>query len=428
MRMGTQASNERAGAADGTRRKVLGAGLGAVAASWLGGCATPGGASGPRVVVVGGGWGGGIAARRLAAGGASVTLVEPNPGFMSCPLSAHMIVGLHDARSLQHDYGNLQREGVKWVRDRAARVDVAGSAVELASGGRLPYDFLVLSPGIDYAPGSTPGLADAIRRWPVGFKPFETTAVRDALAAYRGGEILVTVPQPPYRCPLAPYERAAMFAQYIRAKGLKGKVILLDANPEPIPKAWVKQALDGFSRLNRGYLEYHRSVMVDRVDVQADHAETSIGRVPYRFANFVPPMQAAALIRDSGLGERWAAVDLPHFTSKRDDRIYVIGDAPGLPLPKSGHLAFDTGAIVAEKILARARGTPVSQLPVKVPGAVCWAFMDDREACAVNVKVTWDAQKRAMVPEYAATDLGPSQGQQAYAWGKAMWGAMFGRG
>jgi NADH dehydrogenase FAD-containing subunit len=421
------AMNEQTGSTATTRRRVLAAGLGAAASAWIAGCATPTTASGPRVVVVGGGWGGAIAARKLASGGARVTLVEPNAGFMSCPLSAHVVVGLHDPQSLQSDFSELQREGVQWVRDIAVRVDVPGSSVELASGRRLGYDFLVLSPGIEYLTASIPGLGDAIRRWPVGFRAFETVAVRDALARYTGGEIVVTVPPPPYRCPLAPYERAAMFAQYIRRKGIKGKVLLLDANPGPQPGAWAKQAREGFAKLYGGLLEYQTDVMLESVNAQARTIETSIGRVPFAHANFVPPMQAPALIRDSGLGQRWASVNLPHFTATRDDRIYVIGDAAGLPLPKSGHLAFETGGIVAEQILARARGTPLAQLPVKVPSAVCYAFLDERQAVAVNVSLAWNAQQKQMAPTYAATPLGADQGQSAYAWGRSMWAAMFGR-
>src|SRR3990167_5966453 len=56
------------------------------------GCAAIGTGAKPRVVVVGGGWGGlGAVRGLLAGGGAGVTLVEPNEGFMWCPLSAHFI-------------------------------------------------------------------------------------------------------------------------------------------------------------------------------------------------------------------------------------------------------------------------------------------------------------------------------------------------
>jgi sulfide dehydrogenase [flavocytochrome c] flavoprotein chain len=79
-------------------------------------------------------------------------------------------------------------------------------------GTAIAYDKLGLSPGVDMMLDSVPGLAAAheaglaLHAWKAG--P-ETAALRKQLEAMPdGGVFAITVPEMPYRCPPAPYERA----------------------------------------------------------------------------------------------------------------------------------------------------------------------------------------------------------------------------
>jgi hypothetical protein len=78
------------------RQFIQGASVGAAAGVLgLSGCATTPAGSGPKVVVVGGGYGGATAAkyvRMWSEGRIQVTLVEPNPAFISCPIS-NLVIG-----------------------------------------------------------------------------------------------------------------------------------------------------------------------------------------------------------------------------------------------------------------------------------------------------------------------------------------------
>lgn len=87
--------------------------------------------------------------------------------------------------------------------------------------------------------------------------------------------------------------------------------------------------------------------------------QTSDGELRYDHANLVLPMRTHALVRQAGLGQCWADVELPTFQAKADARIFVIGDAQGSPQPKSGQVAF--GQVRAAS------------------GARCWA--DEGAAC-----------------------------------------------
>ena len=105
-----------------------------------------------RVVVVGGGFGGATAARTLKAlePKLTVTLVEPNRIFTSCPFSNCVLADLRDISQQQFGYDGVVKTGVTLAQTSATAVDAAAKTVTLADGNKLSYDRLVMSPGIDF--------------------------------------------------------------------------------------------------------------------------------------------------------------------------------------------------------------------------------------------------------------------------------------
>lgn len=369
-----------------TRRKFFAGGVGVLAAATLPFKLSA--QSAARIVVIGGGWGGISAARNVKEllPDAEVTMVEPKSAFMSCPMSIHYIVGNRSAESLTFDYSALTNLGVRHVKEMAETIDRAAQVV-VTGTERLPYDFLIVSPGIDYMEDAIPGFAEHRDKLPVGFRAFEQQAVKAALDAYEGGNIVLSVPPMPFRCPIAPYERAAMFAEWMNRNDKPGKLILLDQNPGvPIGGPAITGA---YSELYGDRIEHVNGVEFQSVNAETKTIETNNGKLTYGMAALVPPQQAAGLIRAAGLGERWAKVAMPNFQSAMDDRIYVIGDSVGAPLPKSGHLAYESGIRVAELIADRVTDKQGEVDPI-MPSAICFAAFSGTEAMGVNVSVEWD--------------------------------------
>ena len=131
-------------------------------AALVAGCAGMGGASGPKVVVIGGGYGGATAAKYLrmwSDNTLDVTLIEPNAAFVSCPISNLVLGGSKTLADITTPYDNLsRRHGVKVVRDTAASIDPDRRIVKLAGGAELPYDRVIVSPGVDFMWETVPGL------------------------------------------------------------------------------------------------------------------------------------------------------------------------------------------------------------------------------------------------------------------------------
>ena len=117
-------------------------------------------ASPARVVVVGGGFAGATCARTVKRldPRTAVTLVEASQTFTACPFSNEVIAGLRDIKAQQFDYKQIAAEGIVTAFDTATAVDPQARMVTLANGGRLPYDRLVLAPGIDFRWDALAGL------------------------------------------------------------------------------------------------------------------------------------------------------------------------------------------------------------------------------------------------------------------------------
>ena len=155
---------------------------------------------------------------------------------------------------------------------------------------------------------------------------------------------------------------------------------------------------------------------------------TSAGDVPFAHANLILPMRAPAMIRQAGLGERWAAVKLPSFQSQADERVYVIGDSQGTPLPKSGHVAFGSGQQVAEAITDRIAGkTPAAATgAVELPLGICWANVTHKDAININVSSSVAPGEAPKLKFTVDPEHNARSGAAATSWGNGMWKAMLG--
>ncbi len=422
------------------RRALLRA-IGATAlAGPLAACASLPGLRNARVVVVGGGYGGATAAKyvRVFSGGrVDVTLVEPNAAFVSCPLSNLVLSGDRNLASLTVPYDALvARHGVRWVRDRAAAIDLGARQVRLDGGGTLDYDRLILSPGIDFVPGAIPGLADAATaaRAPHAWKAgAQTLALRHRLEAMpNGGVVAISIPLAPYRCPPAPYERACLIAHWLQRARPASRVLILDANDDVTSKSALFKRV--WAQRYPNHIEYRPQYnavdiaaagRVLRFDVQ-DDIEADV-------VNLIPPQRAGAIAVGAGLATangRWCEVDFLTFESTVAPGVHVIGDAiQTAPLmPKSGHMANQQGKVAAAAVVAMLTGRAPDPSPLYAN--TCYSFTAPDEAMHVATVHRYDATERTMVTVPGAGGLSdaPSaaEGRLAQGWSRAIWSDMLG--
>jgi len=356
----------------------------------------------------------------------TVTLIEQNPLFMSCPMSNLYLGGVLGLERLQFSYAGLGRSGVTLMQERVVGIDRAAGVVE-TTGGKVTYDLLVMSPGIDYMWEEIPGLWEGRFDIPIAFKPGpEHLHLKRTIESFQGGTFALTIPEAPIRCPPGPYERIAMIAYNFKKRGLKAKLIVLDANAQPMSKG--PGFLGAYEELYKDIVEYHPNHKVESVDPVKRRIVHAFGELDYDAANIIPPMQSASIVRASGLGERWAEVNPADFTAKADPRVYLVGDViGGQPFPKSGFMANTLGKVVARHIAARLDGKASSPL---VPSNVCYSMVDGDQggrSIWVSHAFTWNDQEKKYDSKQEV-DLKPSRenAQTAYKWAESVWDEMLG--
>ena len=261
----------------------------------------------PRVVVVGGGAGGATAARYIAKdskGAVDVTLVEPSRAYYSCFFSNLYLGGFRDFASIGHSYGALAAShGINVVHDWAVSIDRDTRRVGLAGGSSLAYDRLVLSPGIDFRPGSVPGWdLSQQNRMPHAYKAGSQTQLLKAQieAMPQGGVYCMIAPPNPFRCPPGPYERISMVAHVLKQANPTAKILIVDPKEK-----FSKQGLfeDGWQRHYPGMIErIGPDFGGDRVEVRPDTMEVVVDGEAMKVdvCNVIPAQQAGRIAARRG--------------------------------------------------------------------------------------------------------------------------------
>ena len=387
--------------------------------------------------MVGGGYGGATAAKylRLLSGYAiDVTLVEPQAAFVSCPLSNLVVGGSRTMADITRPYTALAaRHGVTIVRDTATSIDTAARRVRTEASGTLPYDKLVVSPGVDFRFSEVEGLEAAnasgavLHAWKAGA---QTLALRRQLEAIPdGGVFAIGIPEVPYRCPPAPYERACQAAWYFKQAKPRSKVLVLDANPDVASKPALFRAL--WSGPFAGLVEYRPQHTLTAVDAGTRTLSFEVqDDVKADVLNVIPPQRAGRIATTAGLANqasnRWVGVDFRTFESTVARDVFVIGDAiqiaPGMP--KSGHMANSHAKVAAAAIVAQLAG----RLPEAHPllHSTCYSFVDDRRAMHISSVHRYDEGTYHSLPASAESSTAATEAEWplALAWASGIWADM----
>ena len=384
-----------------------------------------------EILVIGGGYGGATAAKYLrlfSNNTASVTLIEPNPSFISCPMSNLVVGGSRTLSELTTSYSNLsKRHGIKMIQDSVASIDADKKTVKLASGKTLRNDKVVVSPGVTLMTNTVEGLAEAnkagvtLQAWKAGA---ETVALHKQLASIRdGGTYILSVPEAPYRCPPGPYERACQVANYFKQNKPKSKVIVLDANQDVTSKGALFKKV--WAEQYPGMIEYlpkHNVIAVDaktktvKLEVQDDFKGDVL--------NILPAMSAGEIAVKTGLANsngRWVNVNFLNFESTAQKDIHVLGDSIQIApaMPKSGHMANSHAKVAAAAIVAELSGWEINPAPVLTN--TCYSFVNSREVVHVASVHQYNAAEKTFktVPGSGGLSPAPSVLEGIYAWGWA---------
>lgn len=286
------------------------------------------------------------------------------PGFLFIPF------GIYKKQDVIKPKYDFFPSGVDVIFSPIDKIVGEDNKVYLEGGQVLKYDFLIIATGTQTQPSLTPGLKDKL--WYKDIFDFYTIegalALHNRLKDFEGGDLVMCIPELPYKCPVAPIEFVCLAEAYFKGKGIRDKVnityvtLMSGAFTKPVASKMLGDLLEekNIKVVPDFYLEH-----VDNENkkiVSYDEVE-----IPFDILTIVPVNMGSDMIKRSGLGDDMNYVKTNKFTLQSDqfENIFVIGDAANIPTSKAGSVAHFAGEILMENILAAMDGR---LLPAKFDG------------------------------------------------------------
>jgi len=310
-----------------------------------------------RILVLGAGFGGLELASRLSAQfgtGIDVVLVDQSDSFVFGFAKLDVMFGRQQPAAVRHYYRDLVRPGVRFVQAAIRAIDPVNRCAD-TDAGRFEADIMVVALGADLHPEATPGLVEAGNEFYTVDGAF---ALRDILASFPGGRVVVGVTSTPFKCPPAPSEAALLVHDHLVTAGLRerSEISLVMPLGVPIPPspAASEVLLEHFAEYGIGW---YPDRLVRALDADRRVAILSEGdELPYELFLGIPVHRAPQVVQDAGLtDDGWIPVD-PYTLETRFPGVYAVGDVTSVGTPKAGVFAEGQAAVVADRISAVVRG------------------------------------------------------------------------
>jgi sulfide:quinone oxidoreductase len=310
-----------------------------------------------RIVVLGAGFGGLELTTQLSAAlgsDADVTLIDRTPGFVFGFAKLDVMFGRTTADQVEHAYAQIAKPGVRFVQATVQAIDPNARRVE-TDAGTFDADVLVVALGAELRAADTPGLLEGGHEFYTEAGAF---ALRDTIAAFPGGRVVIGVTSTPFKCPPAPSETALLMLDHLTRAGLRdaSSIDLVMPLPVPIPPSPAASAalLEAFAARGIGW---HAQTIVAGLDPDRHVVLLSDGgEMPYDLFLGVPKHCAPAVVVDAGLTvDGWIPVDQNTLETSFPG-VYAVGDCTSVGTPKAGVFAERQASVVASRIIASAQG------------------------------------------------------------------------
>ncbi|MCT9094987.1 NAD(P)/FAD-dependent oxidoreductase [Haloarchaeobius sp. HME9146] len=332
------------------------------------------------IVIVGGGTGGTVLANRLvedlerevAAGEVEVTLINDSPDHVYKPTFLYVPFGKKTANDAVRPLADLVDRRVNLEINRVVGIDTENKTLDLQDGGdTLSYDYLVVATGAKLVPEEVPGLMEGGHHF-YGAEGAEQ--LRDALADFEEGHLVLSVVGVPHMCPAAPVEFVLMADEWFRERGIRDQVEITYTYPimrlhglQPVSD-WMEPR---FADRDINTVTFFNAEEVDPENKVIRSMEGE--ELDYDLLVAIPPHSGDDLIADSGLGDDgWVAVDKHTLEAEHAEDVFAMGDAADVPTSKAGSVAHYEADVIADRIASKVRG----QLPT--------ATFDGKTVCFIE--------------------------------------------
>lgn len=317
-----------------------------------------------RTLILGGGIGGIVAStvlKKIMGQDMQVTVVDRKPDYHYPGAYPLLMVGERSPESISRPLTRLSRKNIEFICDEIIRLDFENNRVFTAKH-ILPYDYLVIALGVEYRTEFVPGFDD----YALNAYEFEDVIkINRRIQDLNSGRIVLFISSLPFKCPPAPYEMMFMLDAFFRKRGIRNKVELVMATPEPSPEplAGPKVGQSVRRMLAERNIELITEAKVLAVEKDAlilGHGMVIKGDIFIGVApHWTPRVVRSTMLVD---GNGFVKVN-PSILETGLSNVYAIGDVTAIKLPvmeayapKAGIFAHSQGEVVARNIAYLAKG------------------------------------------------------------------------
>jgi len=313
-----------------------------------------------RALILGGGTGGTLVANRLrrtqSASDLEIVVVDTDDRHLYQPGLLFIPFGLGSLEKITRSRREQLSAGISFRQDEVDRVETSTNQVHFVGGESLGYDVLVVASGCVLQPEETDGLTGPgwMERVFSFYSPEGAVALRDRLASFDAGRIVVNVVDLPIKCPVAPLEFCFLADWFFTKRGVRDQIEIVYVTPldGAFTKPVAAKALAGL--LDEKGIQLVTEFNTGEVDglggrlVAYDGSEQQ-----FDLAVVVPLHGGAPFVgRSPGLGDElgFMVVDDHTLQSVASPNVFAIGDAAGVPASKAGSVAHFEGEVLVENL------------------------------------------------------------------------------
>lgn len=322
-----------------------------------------------QVLVIGGGTAGITVAAQLRrkVPQAQISIIEPSDKHYYQPMWTLVGGGIFPREKSQRNQADYIPRGVNWIRDYAEQFDLENQCVITRADQKVPYDFLVVCPGLQLNWTNIKGLSKEIvgQHGICSNYSYQTvSSTWETLKDFKGGTALFTHPLGAIKCGGAPVKICLLAEDHFRRRGIRDQcqVIFGVAMPRIFAVDRYARALEIETQkrniqvnLNQDLIEL-RPESKEAVFQNIESGELST--ITYDMIHVTPKMGPPDFIKTSPLAgtDGWVEVDPKTTQHTRYPNVFGLGDVSNLPTSKTGAAIRKQAPVTVANLVAAING------------------------------------------------------------------------